>query len=180
MCVFLETILNIAEDNEHPCCLKSLKPCLKKSESMAKLLWKHKRKSKKGRGKTVWCLWTVYTIPRGSSEVYEMAQWEVKDRDLFWDNRGSVSPTALTLQWPRMLKGWQIVRGWREGVYDFIKESDNKIKQRLQGCERGWPYLTTYDSTAAPQNTSPETAYFWVTGQSRSDIFLRGKNRRSQ
>lgn len=72
---------------------------------------------------------------------------------------------------------------WRKGVYDFIKESDNKIRQRLQeGVKGGWPSLIIYDSTAASWHISTTTTeYIWVTTQSKSDIFLRGgQNRRSQ
>lgn len=73
---------------------------------------------------------------------------------LSWDKRGPVSPKVLTLHCPRMLRGWQIVRGrrWREGegrgLWLFIKESDNKIK-RLQRSGEAWPYPATYGSAAA-------------------------------
>lgn len=59
---------------------------------------------------------------------------------LSWDKQGPVSPTALTLRWPRMLREWRTVRGqrWRgRGLRLLIRESDNKTCQREVAAQPG-------------------------------------------
>lgn len=89
---------------------------------------------------------------------------------LSWDKQGSVSPSALTLYWPRMLKGWQIVSGrrWREGdgkgLWLFIKESDNKI-EHLQGCPRECVALTDHLWQCSSVTVRLQKLHtLWVTG----------------
>ena len=138
--------------------LKTLKNASSSSEeSVAKPLWKDERERKrKAEGGPC----SVASGPCRQSQEASVRFLKRPDErwrtwvcqgtpHLSWDKQGSVSPSAITLYWPRMLKGWQIVSGrrWREGdgrgLWLFIKESDNKIK-RLQECRRERVALTDH------------------------------------
>lgn len=96
---------------------------------------------------------------------------------LFQDERGSVSPTAFALRWPRMAERMTNrfgaeVKG--KGLWLFIKESDNKIKQRLRGWCLALPdHLWQSSSTTARH----QKLHTFERQDNHAPTLLRGKTR---
>lgn len=140
----------VAERTSSPVFKKSKSESSSSKDSVAKPLWKDKINKRKVEGRPCSeasgsCIQSQEVAVRLTKRPDEW--WRTwcspETTHLSWDKWGPVSSRVLMLYWPRMLRGWHIVRGWRwrevEGrsLRLFIKESDNKIKPHLLRCGKG-------------------------------------------